>query len=258
MTAALRYEWRRITTVRSTWICLIIAALVGIGSGLLGYLVSFQTFTPPGDVTRWYLAVTFLLAITNVLGLVIGAQAIGQEYRFDIIRLTLTAFPYRARILTAKVLVVIVWAMILGLTTMLAGLLTAAAFGHVLPDGGITGEYWSRLVVSLVVVVGWALIGFAVACVTKQTALGIVLPLVWGLVVETALVGILGSGTSPKLPWLNYVLPFVNSTRAVEVADSGSISVVNQLSGWSALGVFYVWIVAFAVGAYLLFIKRDA
>ena len=54
-----------------------------------------------------------------------AAQAIGQEYRFGLIRLTLTAFPQRGRILTAKVsLVVIACSAIALLTPFAIGALT--------------------------------------------------------------------------------------------------------------------------------------
>ena len=42
-----------------------------------------------------------------MLASVLAAQSIGQEYRFGLIRLTLTAFPDRAQILVAKLVVVV-------------------------------------------------------------------------------------------------------------------------------------------------------
>jgi ABC-2 type transport system permease protein len=139
MTAALRYEWRRITTLRSTWWITFGAIVAGTGltflvsmglrlssdSELTGsvseddsrqiveaMMTQFSNFDP-----MFYL-VAFVVAI-------IGVLAWGHEYRHGMIRATLTALPQRWSVWSAKFLVVAAWVAAVVVVTCVLSLIIA-------------------------------------------------------------------------------------------------------------------------------------
>jgi ABC-2 type transport system permease protein len=107
MRNALRYEWMRLRTLRSTWwltgLSLLVAGLLGLPAlGLKGSL----TVRDYGDImTGGGGGAVFLVSILLSM---IGVFAIGHEYRYGTIRPTLSALPRRSTVLAAKVLVVAV------------------------------------------------------------------------------------------------------------------------------------------------------
>lgn len=245
MTGELRYEWRRITTVRSPWICLALAFVAGAGLTLLG------TAETSGDgairPNPWLTMLTVPLMVANILATVVAAQALGQEYRFGMIRLTLTAFPRRLPMLAAKGAVVVLWCVGLFLVCLAGSWLALVVRAAPTPDGGIPGGTAGLLLRALLVLVGWAGFAFAITAITRLTPLGITLPLVWGLLVEGLLMALL------RWDWLSYVLPFRAASAATARGD-----VDGPLTPWSGLGVFWAWAVVLIVVGTVLFDRRDA
>jgi ABC-2 type transport system permease protein len=256
--AALRYEWVRITTVRSTWIVLVLTLL---GSGLLGYVaanpqhVTDETGNPVGDgIVDWYIAFSIPLSFAVILASVVAAQSIGQEYRFGLIRLTLTAFPARAQILAAKLVVVAGAAVVVALVSYAGSEIAVVLRGaptppdtSTLPDPSflLTGDgtFFLRGVLFVVL---WALSAFALAGVTRQTAIGIAVPIISGLVVEQILIALLGERWS----WLTLHLPWSAGGRwASDQGASGQ---------WTAIAVFAAWVVVFLAVETVAFLRRDA
>ncbi len=260
MIAALRYETVRIATIRSTAVSLVLAFLVGAG---LGYLVA-EPFSaafddagnPIGDpVIDWYGAFGTPLALTAVFAAVIASQSIGQEYRFGLIRLTLTAFPQRARILAAKVLVVVVAAVVVALTSYAGSWAALAVRGSAQPVGEAPDPTYLLRGVLYVALV--ALSAFALAGITRQTAVGIAIPIVSGLIVEQILAAVLAD----RAQWLVRILPWSTGARwsqpAPDSLPDGSF-VPYYYAGWQALAVLGVWVVALLLLQTTLFLRRDA
>ena len=257
MIAALRYETVRITTVRSTILSLGFALLIGAG---LGYLVSEPLYReydaqglPIGDpVIDWYGAFGTPLALSAVFAAVIASQSIGQEYRFGLIRLTLTAFPKRAQILLAKLAVAVVAAAAVALASYAGSWIALALRGSPLP-GEVEAPDSTYLVRGVVYVALVALSAFALAGITRQTAVGIAIPIVSGLIVEQ----ILGAVLSGRADWLVKVLPWSTGARWSQqpVPDAG---VSEFYAGWPALAVLAGWVVVLLAVQAALFIRRDA
>jgi ABC-2 type transport system permease protein len=265
---SLRYEWVRLVTVRSTWICL--ALTLVLGGGLAFLIANPDQITddhgntldvPVLPTSTWYQAFSAPLLIAAVLGSVVAAQAIGQEYRFGLIRLTLTAFPKRPQVLTAKVLFVLLAGVAFTATSYVGSELgvTLRRFptppgGDVAPDSGL----WLRGVVFVVL---WLLSAFAIAGVTRQTAVGIAVPIVSGLIVEQIVSAALGA----RAQWLTFHLPWSSAARWASHGESATVSpgdptpvVALPPVGWSAVGVFAVWVVVFLVVEVVAFLRRDA
>jgi ABC-type transport system involved in multi-copper enzyme maturation permease subunit len=259
--AALRYEWVRVSTVRSTKLLL---GFVLVLSTLLAWLIANpqQALDDQGNQVGlspvdWWGAFGGPLPLTAVFASVVAAQAIGQEYRFGLIRLTLTAFPDRVQILVAKLVVVVVAAAVLTLVSFVGSELGVTLRGHPLPAVDSPPADGTFLLRGTVFVVLWALSAFALAGVTRQTAIGIAVPIVSGLVVEQLLMALL----SDRIGWLVHNLPWTSGGRwgdDVRTAGRGAVLGQELSVGWAAVGVFAVWVAAFLAVEVVAFLRRDA
>jgi ABC-type transport system involved in multi-copper enzyme maturation permease subunit len=260
MTAALRYEWVRVSTVRSTRISLMLALLVATGLAFLiaSPVTSFsESGEPLGDapeLVQWYPAFGIPLTLTAVFAAIIASQSIGQEYRFGLIRLTLTAFPQRTQVLVAK----LVWVVLAGVAVALASYagswVGVALRGHPVPPDGVATVDGTYLVRGAVYVVMFALSAFAIAGITRQTALGIAVPIISGLIVETILTAFLRD----RVDWLVKILPWSAASRWGDESFAEFDAEQYYAVGWAALGLFGVWLLAFLAVQAALFLRRDA
>jgi len=256
MGAALRYEFVRITTVRSTWIGLVFCVVAGFGVGLLATIRQTGFDDQGNEITQpvsWWSAFAPIAMIVFVVASVVASQAIGQEYRFGLIRLTLSAFPRRLVVLGAKVVVVVLAAVLLAVTGFVGGWLALAARGMPVPPADQPAPDSTFLVRGVVMVVLWALSAFALAGITHQTAVGIAIPIVSGLIVENALMAFLRE----RADWLMKVLPWSTATRWQDSAVSMPPDYPFPV-GWGAVTVLAVWVVAFLVIETVTFLRRDA
>ena len=250
MIAALRYEWTRFWTVRSTYIMLILSLVLSAGLSFLIAQVSQGSNDNGGPaLIDWFTSFSAPMTFAAVLASVLGAQAIGQEYRFGLIRLTLTEFPNRIIILIAKILMVILAGILIALVSYLGSWIGLAVHGLPTPPAGVTVPDSTFFVRGIVFVVLWALSSFALAGITRQTAIGIAVPIVSGLIVENILIGFL----SEKAEWLVQHLPWSSAGRW-----AGDQGIGNTPSGWSALATFGVWVAVLLIAEVVVFLRRDA
>jgi ABC-2 type transport system permease protein len=249
MRAALRYERVRVLTVRSTKICLVLVVLMVLG---LAYLTGQAG--SEGQVL-WWDAFVQPLFLAAILASVVAAQNLGQEYRFGLIRITLTAFPRRGQILSAKGVFVVLAALAFMTLSYAASWVALALQGKPTPTGTGGLEADSLLLVRGAVLMAlWCLSAWAIAGITRQTSLGIIIPVVAGLIVEPILGAVLGD----RAEWLVKILPFSSAGRW---AESGAIDggIGDSLPvGWEALGIFGLWVLVLVVIEAVLFTRRDA
>ena len=96
---ALRGEWVKLTTVRSTWWSIAITAALTVGIAVLfASAVDMPGFEP-------IQAVVSPIQFTMLLAGILGAIAVTGEYSTGMIRSTLTANPVRGSVLAAKAVV---------------------------------------------------------------------------------------------------------------------------------------------------------
>ncbi|MBI1377292.1 MAG: hypothetical protein GC157_07410 [Frankiales bacterium] len=265
MIASLRYEWVRIRTIRSTYILL--ALTFGLVAFLAWEIANPQDAGPgvdPADVqvfVPWYEAFSAPLTLATILASVAAAQSIGQEYRFGLIRLTLTAFPQRLQVLGAKLIVVVGAMVVFTGVSFLGSEVGVTLRGFPTPPEGTFAPEHSIVVLGAVFVVLWGLSAFAIAGITRQTALGIAVPIVSGLVVEQLLAVVLRD----RADWLVRILPWSTATRwDVDPISSdsggaaGSLGIDQLPVGWQALGVFGAWVLALLAVEAMAFLRRDA
>ncbi|MEI6622776.1 MAG: ABC transporter permease [Actinomycetes bacterium] len=253
MIGSLRYEWRRITSIRATWILLgssvIIAVafafLIAWGTDQLRIATESDAQSAPFEMIN--LSSVINQSAANFIGLVIlgtvAAQAFGQDYRHGTIRLTLTAFPRRVYIFVSKILVCGLWITIAFLVALvLATVILKPHTDLFSSDLSATGfvAFFGR---SWLYLMGFCLIVFAVTVLTRVLSLGVIVPVVVALVFEPLVNGFL----SGPLPWVTKILPF---TAGVQFAD-GTDVVRSGL-------VFLAWVVVLIGAAFAVFKVRDA
>jgi hypothetical protein len=114
-TGALRHEWIRLRSLRTTWL-LLFAAMISNGLIALAVTTDMHHGTrSPADPENIVSVLTGAsgvapASITALLAGVLGALAGGQDYRHRTIHATLLAVPRRGVLFTAKLTVVTTWA----------------------------------------------------------------------------------------------------------------------------------------------------
>jgi ABC-2 type transport system permease protein len=195
MIGALRYEWVRLTTLRSTW--WLTGASIFVAGGVsylwslalnnndamqgLGRPAAFAAVLTQGASTS---AIPLLVAY--IMGL-FGVFTFGHEYRHGMIRATLTALPQRSNVLAAKIIVTAVWAGLVAVICLALGALWGFVSGSDV-NFSVTVTGVPRVMLGYVIyVIMFTLIGLGVAAIVRNQAGAIVIMLVVPLVLETVL-----------------------------------------------------------------------
>ena len=251
---AVRMEWRKLRTVRSTWVILLVFA-----AGMLGYAALVgaggPTHPDPGyDPTNNVLQGLALGQLT--LG-VLGVLALSSEFSSGSIRATFAAVPHRGRVLAAKAGVLAAVALVAGEALAFAGALT---FGAAAPAGvphppldhlaGLRAVLLSGAYPCLI-----TLIGLGLAAVIRHTA-GAISAIVGVTFVLPELLTALARHTA-IVKFLPQDILF-NSLAAVKPVADQSLAVADPLSAWAGFAVLCLYsAVALAAGGWAL-ARRDA
>ncbi|MDP9093698.1 MAG: ABC transporter permease [Actinomycetota bacterium] len=246
-------EWIKFSTLRSSWITLVLAMLGTIGVGALaswGANGRWSHMSPADQAT--FSPISQSLVGVNLAQLavgVLGVLIITGEYATGMIRATLSAVPTRLPVLWAKLGVFAGVTFVVSLASALVaffvgqGLLTTHGVGL-----GAPHALRAVIGVALYLTVAGALamgIGFAV----RSTAGGIAA--VFGLLlVIPGLVHALPSSWQPHI--LPYLPSNAGSTLFTLHPDAGS------LSPWTGFAVMCLWAAAAILGGAWLLKRRDA
>lgn len=118
---AIRAEWVKLRSTRSTWVCLGLVVVVGVGLGVLITLVTAGAWKT-GDMqdrTQYdpvRTAQAGMLVAQFIVG-VLGVMAVTGEYSSGLIRTTLSSVSHRWTILVSKVVVLAATLMVVGEAT---------------------------------------------------------------------------------------------------------------------------------------------
>lgn len=272
MIDALRYEYVRLRTIRSTyWLIggalvfqLVFAVLIAIslarsdtfGGGDEG----FQVLSTIGGSTGAPLLMAYIVGL-------LGVFSTGHEYRHGMIRATLTAIPNRTHVFAAKALSTAVVAAAVALLCVVIALVCLAVFGLDLPTGRALVEQSVGLVLFTTM---FALSGLAYAALLRnQTAAVAVLMLVPSLfefIVQSIVVIIKTNSDDPqKAGGITEVLKFLpydaGSQMFVQSSVDGFVQRALGAEPFGAVGggvVMALFVAALMGGAYALFVRRDA
>jgi ABC-2 type transport system permease protein len=241
VTALLGSEWLKIRTTRTAvWYLLGLVVVVGISvAGQIanapdGVLESEVGFIDTLEVSGWATLFALLFGIIGLTG----------EYRHETITQTFLATPGRYRVVAAKVVVYAAAGLLLGVFALLVTLamalpwLAAKEVDPTLLDHDV-GLFLIGLLATAAL---WGALGLAFASVVPNQVGAIVSALIWLLIVETIVSGLL-----PE------VAPYTPGGAARGLMREGD----DLLPMWAAAAVSIGYVAALAVIGTRLVVKRD-
>ena len=247
-------EWRKLRTVRSTWLTLAVFA-----AGVLGYAILTgaggptqpdPNYDPTNNVEQGMLFGQLTLGV-------LGALALSSEFSSGSIRATFAAVPRRGRVLAAKAAVLAAVTLVAGELLAFAGALT---FGAAAPAGVPHPPLGQSGALRAVLLSGTypcliALIALGLAAMIRHTAGAIAAIIGLTFVLPLALMPL--ARHSDVLRFMPQNIE-VNSLAAVKPLADQSIAVTDPLSAWAGFAVLCLYAaVALAAGGWML-LRRDA
>lgn len=248
---ALRAEWLKLRSVRSTWWTL--GSLVVLGAGLTilicglnaEWLASGDADESPGSFITWG------MLLAPVCAVVLGALTVTSEYATGMIRSTFAAVPRRTTVMAAKAVLVAGILFVVGTVTALIGYLGGNYF---LDREGIgialEGDMLRALYGSGLYVAGIGLLGMGVGWLVRHTAGAISAVLAVLLVIGNMVTLIPGAVGD----WLEKGAP----GNAGSVIASPTPFNPNLLDAWPGFAVFVAEIAFIAALAVWAVRRRDA
>lgn len=255
---ALRSEWTKLRSVRSTGFSLLGTAVVALGlMALIAWAIMnrWPEIEPAdrADLTAHPLGVILLrpVIVAQLVVAVLGVMVISAEYTTGMIRSTLQAQPRRLTVLAAKVIVFAALMLVVGEVLSFAAFFGGRAIiaAHIpvgLGDPGVTravlgaGLYLALL--GLFALAFGAILRHTAGAIT--TVLGIVLIL-------SILTGLLPGS------WGRHVNAWM-PTNAGALIMQARPQPDDLLSAWQGLAVFAGWTALLLIVGGVLFVKRDA
>jgi hypothetical protein len=267
VTAALKYEWVRIRTIASSYWMSGFAIILSVGVALLIALFSSAAEMQELNIaqfTSWVLTAGASFAGIPVLAAaffaVMGAMAMGHEYRYGTNKATLTALPDRVAIYAAKCVVLFAWVTAAVAALLLLNFAVAALFmsdphfssGAVRP----LVNYWGYCV-------GFSLAGLSLAAVFRNQTGAIVAVLVWPYVIEPIVYGILGviGRRHPTIGTLTNLFPASAGRRSIfdpYELMAGFGGVIDTWGVGASTLVFWIGVLIVVSAGVVSFVRRDA
>lgn len=251
---ALRSEWTKFRSVRSTYWTFLVAALLGIGLAALICAVSASHYHSDPELRfGWNPTDRSLrsLELAQLAFAVLGVLVVTSEYSTGMIRTSLAAVPRRTRMMTAKLAVFAVAALVVGEIIAFAAFLLGQALIH---GQAPSASLHQHLVLRAVIGAGLYLtligvMGGAFAIILRHAAAGIA--------VAVAMLFIL-PGVAFALPtsWSRPIEKYwpTNAGQQVTMLRHGS----HTLSAWVGFGEMVAFVAVVLVVAIYLLERRDA
>ena len=203
------------------------------------------------------------LFFSSIFLSLIGTFSMGHEYRYGSIRPTLSAIPRRSHLMAAKVTVVLawvaVWVVICEIVNYtIAWLILGSRLTHLGFAPGPIGRVWAGIVGYIVVN---ALIGFALATLTRSMPAAIVTLLVFPLIVENLLRALLSLHVLKSIRGVLKVLPFSAGQQIFSVTKTPARAPdgFKEVPGpWAGAFIFIAFMSILLAVAWTMFEKRDA
>ncbi len=246
--SAVRGEWIKLSTLRSTWWSIAIVAVLTIGiAALIAQAVDLPGFDP-------IQAVVMPIQFTMLLAGILGAISVTGEYSTGMIRSTLTANPVRGSVLAAKTIVVAVFmfvssVIIFGMAALAVTLIVAPR-DQSIDWSDPEASFLPILIASLAMAV-FALIGVAFGFILRSGAgaIAATVGLLFVLPLVANMFALFGESWQWVLDATTY-LP-VSAAQSLIVPGSG----LDEPVAYLTLGA---WVVAAMLGAWAVLRTRDA
>jgi ABC-2 type transport system permease protein len=252
---AIRAEALKLRTVKSTFITLGVAILLGVGVGtLISYLAGSHHASGSFGRPTGFDPLTVSLAAIGIAQLaiaVLGVMVVTGEYSSGMIRTSLTAVPRRSRFLGAKLVVYTAVALVVGEVMAFAAFLSGqAVIGLNAPNTNLGAHDVLRAVIGAgLYLAAIGLLSCGVGALLRNTAAGI------GAMV--ALLFVL-PGVVQALPssWRNPVTEFWPTQAGSQIFTV--VRSANTLPAWAGFGVLMLFTVIVLGFAMYALERRDA
>lgn len=246
MLASIKSEVRKLLSVRSTYVIVLISlVLVGLFAGFGdGFRAEPHSLQNPGLLMNESAnAIVFVGLILAFAGLLL----VGHEYRYNTIMYSLTITNRRLKMLVAKLIVISVFAIVTGLLVAFFSPLSTIVGAHLhgYQIGPQHFDFWSVIWRCAFVGWGYAMYAFILIAIMRTQVGSIVTFLLVPLIGEN-IIGHIFKNSSNYLPF----------TMLQSVAAPGSLG--NHTTTAHAAVVALVYIAVGLVVSAVLFLRRDA
>jgi hypothetical protein len=265
LSGALRHEWIRLRSLRTTWL-LLVAAMLSNGLIALAVTTDMHNGTrSPADPENIVSVLTGAsgvapASITALLAGVLGALAGGQDYRHRTLHGTLLAVPRRGVLFTAKLTVVTTWAV------LFTALSFATSYGVAVAR---LGENWGSASLSdpsvhrplygylaLVVLTAW--LGTGLAGIFRRVSAAAFALVAVPLLVEPGVIWLLRRHTGSWVDTVADHLPFTAGQQMINLpggdGPGNNLVVLGAVAGGLT---FLALVVAATVLSGALLVSRD-
>ena len=236
---------------------LVLAATTPPGAAGTGVPEGQLSFLAPQNLVPYLLGFLFP-GLGTAVALILGAMVAGSEYGWGTLRLVLSQRSGRLSALSGKLLALCALLLLFVLAAFLGGALSSLAVA--LSSGASPApppavEILEGMGAGALIFVLWAAFGFALATLSKSTALAVGLGLIYAFVIEQALSRL--SILSEALRTVARFLPGVN-TSSLSRTLAGDPQFGQELldPAWSVL-VMLLYAAAFVLITALVFRRRD-
>lgn len=251
---AMRSEWTKFRSVRSTYWTFFAGALLGIGLSALICAISASHYqSDPSIHLGWNPADRSIrsLELAQLAFAVLGVIVVTSEYSSGMIRTSLAAVPRRTRMMTAKLLVLAASSVVVGEIIAFAAFLLGQALIH---GQAPSASLHQHLVVRVVIGAGLylaliAVMGGAFAIMLRHAAAGIAVVVAMLFILPGVIFALPTSWSRPVEEYWP-----TNAGQQVTMLHHGS----HSLSAWVGFAEMAVFVaVILAIALYLLE-RRDA
>jgi ABC-2 type transport system permease protein len=247
--AALRSEWIKVRSLRSTPGLLTAVVVIGV---LLSWILATFVETDPDTNLPFTVAETFVFStwLTMVLAIVMGALSITSEVQHGTLATAVTTQPARWVVVAAKAVVSSGLGLTMGILGMAAGLGGAILGGLEAGDtsGSLATAAWGLLLTALA-----PMLGLGIGMIVRHSAGAITGVLVWALVIENLIKGFAPASFSRLMPF-SAAAGLVNITSAGDNAKTLAAALTRVQDAFLFSGYT---VLALAIGTALLY-RRDA
>ena len=189
MSGTLRAELRKITTTRLWWIVLI--CILVLSGGYAAGVALLQpgagtAFDDPGIVRSVYNGGN---PVARVLVLVLGIATMGSEYRHQTLAATYLATPRRTHVLLGKAASLLLFGLLYGVASVLAGVAVSVPFLLVTDSSFLfdRADTWRSLVLGVGSLALWTMIGMGIGILIKNMLVAMLVGISFAYLVEPIL-----------------------------------------------------------------------
>lgn len=268
MSAAIVSEIRKLRSTRLWWVLLIVMAVgVAFMTGSIGLSFAFAdqigsaeagAAGPAADPVEMAQTIYSLpVSFGYVFPVILGALAVTAEFRHRTIDTTLLLDPRRARVIAAKFIAVLPFALLYGVVGVVSGVAVGAgalALGDQ-PTGLDSSTIWQTIGMSIVALTAWGLVGVGFGSALTNQVVVIVALLGWTQLVEPIVRVALGF--FEPLAGVGKFLPGAAGEAIAGASFYSTAGMGDLLPAWAGFLVLLGYAVIAAVIGWLTTFRKD-